>query len=378
MKRILFFHIGGYYPFNKSVQDALKTGFPETEIVRVNVRELLDKDLFIKMLNTLAVFREYGLDIVTRKRYFHKSRNATAYIHKKAKQMAAKIHEKYRADCSFQTWSLLDFSYPGCPHFVYTDRTYESCKEEPYYGKAIWTPERTEAMISREKQIYENAAGIFTFGNNTRRVLMEKYGISPEKIIVAGVGTNIPYDRLKKIPIVPERYYQKRILFVGEEWDLKGGEELFSAFKKVRERIGGATLTIAGCHPGIICPGVEVLGKINYEELIKQYARASVFCLPSKHEAFGVVFIEAMASGLPVIALNLSEAPDFVKNNETGFLVEHNDKAGLVEVLLRMLTDPGLCMSFAERARVLAEERYNWNVVSNKISSRMKAICEVS
>jgi glycosyltransferase involved in cell wall biosynthesis len=233
-------------------------------------------------------------------------------------------------------------------------------------------------MISREKQIYENAAGIFTFGNNTRRVLMEKYGISPEKIIVAGVGTNIPYDRLKKIPIVPERYYQKRILFVGEEWDLKGGEELFSAFKKVRERIGGATLTIAGCHPGIICPGVEVLGKINYEELIKQYARASVFCLPSKHEAFGVVFIEAMASGLPVIALNLSEAPDFVKNNETGFLVEHNDKAGLVEVLLRMLTDPGLCMSFAERARVLAEERYNWNVVSNKISSRMKAICEVS
>jgi len=74
---------------------------------------------------------------------------------------------------------------------------------------------------------------------------------------------------------------------------------------------------------------------------------------------------------LPVIALNLSEAPDLVENNETGFL----DPSGLEEVLLKLSMEPELCMFFAKRAIGIVAWRDVWTIVCDKMADRIKEVC---
>src|SRR5207253_306790 len=81
-------------------------------------------------------------------------------------------------------------------------------------------------------------------------------------------------------------------------------------------------------------PGVIVLGRVSDEELAELYRRAWVFCLPSTYEGFGIPYVEAMASGCPVIATANQGAVEITENGRFGVLAEEHQ---LGEVLVRLL-----------------------------------------
>jgi glycosyltransferase involved in cell wall biosynthesis len=98
---------------------------------------------------------------------------------------------------------------------------------------------------------------------------------------------------------------------------------------------------------------VAFLDHVPLPALAAEYANANVFCLPSRQEGFGIVYLEAMAAGLPVVACRSSAVPEVVADGETGLLVPPLDPGALAVVLARLADDAPLrrLLGAAERRR---------------------------
>jgi glycosyltransferase involved in cell wall biosynthesis len=93
-----------------------------------------------------------------------------------------------------------------------------------------------------------------------------------------------------------------------------------------------------------------------------------VFVLPSRHEPFGIVNLEAMASARPVVASAVGGVPEFITDGETGLLVPAEDSAALCDALRRIVTDPSLAQGLATRARLRADE-FDWSAIDAQYQS---------
>lgn len=122
---------------------------------------------------------------------------------------------------------------------------------------------------------------------------------------------------------------------------------------------------------------VTFLGTIPHRELVDRYRRAAVFCLPSRQEGFGIVFLEAMACGKPVVAGRAGAAPETVAEGETGWLVDPGDSEALAGAVAGLLADPGRrhAMGRAGRRRV---EQYRAERVAASFLTTVQAALEAS
>ncbi len=161
-------------------------------------------------------------------------------------------------------------------------------------------------------------------------------------------------------PIQNLREPNPTILFVGTYQNRKRGKLLMEAFARdILPKIPSAKLWMV-CADAPAAPGVEVLGRLTTPELADRFRRAWVFCLPSSYEGFGVPYIEAMASGTPVVATPNPGSREVLDNGKYGLLVE---PAEIGPAILKLLQSPD------ERARLTAAglERgkiFDWNYIA--------------
>ena len=121
---------------------------------------------------------------------------------------------------------------------------------------------------------------------------------------------------------------------------------------------------------------INFLGKVSDEELPNKYRNANVLILPSinKCEAFGIVLIEAMASGTPVIASNLAGVRSVFENEKQGLVVEPNEIFQLVEKIKYLIENKDERLEMERRARHLAEERYDWKKIGEKLEKVLREL----
>jgi glycosyltransferase involved in cell wall biosynthesis len=86
----------------------------------------------------------------------------------------------------------------------------------------------------------------------------------------------------------------------------------------------------------------------SQDELLNLYAQADIFVMPSLTEAFGVVFLEAMAAGLPVIGTRVGGIPEIIEDGHNGMLVEADNMKGLVEAIVLLLGNQNLRENFRQ------------------------------
>jgi glycosyltransferase involved in cell wall biosynthesis len=263
---------------------------------------------------------------------------------------------------------LFDASVDRLPHFVYTDHTALASRQYESPGAADAEP----PWLDRERRIYERAAVVFTMSRHVSRSLTQDYGIDPDKVqcVFAGGNVDPPHG-------TEADYASGRILFVGRDWERKGGPDLLAAFAEVRTRHPGATLRIVGCRPEISGQdGVTVLGERSPEQVRDELTRAAVFCLPTRREPFGLVFVEALSLGVPVVATAIGAVPDIVGDGESGFLRAPGDTRGLTDALSALLADPALCRRFGQAGQAHVSRRYTWSSAVGAISERIRAVIE--
>jgi glycosyltransferase involved in cell wall biosynthesis len=353
--RIALVGIGLNSYTNPSVAAALRRAFPRCEIDWIDLRELVTQRThrLVDFFTVGHAIREFGPAILLRPRRLRRRAAWTTFLFRLRSRIAREQISRRHYLFSMQIQSTFDASTPGVPHFVYTDNTVLA---NTHYKNALRSDVPvTEEWLARERQIYHNARICFVMSRNVGRSMIEDYGCEPDKVVCAYGGPNASIAE-----VGDKRYDQRNILFVGTVWDRKGGPELLEAFRLVRKQIPDATLTIVGCSPEVNEPGSRVVGRVPPSELRSYYMDASVFCMPSRLEPFGIVFIEAMAHKMPLVVTDIAATPDFVTNGENGFRVEPYDTKSLADALVQVLSHPELCRRMGERGYAVSRT-YTWD-----------------
>jgi glycosyltransferase involved in cell wall biosynthesis len=377
MKRILFFHQGRIADWAGAVHRGLSGQFPSTEIINFDLHHLIKARPCLIVKNLVAAVGRYGGDLLLGKRDLDDAFFTTPYVFREIRKISHEIHEKYPSDFSFQVHSMHDHSSPDRPHFVYTDYSYENCRENAAYKRHRWAPSRADWLIEMERAIYNRASCTFVQSELVAHTIRGKYRIPAEQVLNVRYGPNVDIRQLIDIPAALDRFRRKTVIFVGGDWERKGGPELVESFKLVLQSHPQAKLLIAGCKPGLNLPYTEELGKVPLDELAAYYAQASVFCMPSRLEPSASVYVEAMCAGLPVVALNAGAVRELVVPGETGYLAEPGDVEGLSKSIIRLFDDPELCRRLAENGRTSVLSQYAWPSVFQKVGAKIRSALSV-
>ncbi len=255
-----------------------------------------------------------------------------------------------------QTLSLLaDLPAPKTPYVVSMDATpaqFDSLGQ--WYGHRRW-PRVAELGKQRwYRHVLCNAAALVAWSNWTADSLVDQYGVDRSRILVARPGASQDL-----FDIAPRNGRAKpRILFVGGEFNRKGGPGLVRAFDRVADRAELLLVTDADvpAAAGVlqrrgIRPGTA--------ELREAYASADVFCLPTQGDCSPLVIAEAMAAGLPVISTPVGAIPETVRDGKTGILVPAGDDGALAEAMVRLVEDRGLRARMGAASREAARDSLN-------------------
>ncbi|MBW1921355.1 MAG: glycosyltransferase family 4 protein, partial [Deltaproteobacteria bacterium] len=177
--------------------------------------------------------------------------------------------------------------------------------------------------------------------------------------------------------------YEQTILFVGRLIEFKGVEYLVRAIPKIRVSYPKAKVLVIGSGPekARLVKLAEILNvqdsvvfkkEIPQEELPDYYCVADVVVLPSIHtrkgetEGLGVVLLEAMACGVPVVGSNVGGIPDIIKHGETGLLAAEKDPEDLADKILKLVDDKRLRKRVIENGLKLVRENFSWDVIAEK------------
>jgi phosphatidylinositol alpha-1,6-mannosyltransferase len=155
---------------------------------------------------------------------------------------------------------------------------------------------------------------------------------------------------------------------------------------KIKEEIPDALLLLIGSGPREVHlrkliskfgleNDVQLLGRVTYDQLPKHFLLGDVFVSPSRSrlaglevEGLGIVYLEASASGLPVIAGNSGGAPDAVLVNKTGLVVDGTNVSEIAKACISLLANPNLAKEFGSAGRTWAVENWNWSYWGSRFS----------
>jgi glycosyltransferase involved in cell wall biosynthesis len=203
--------------------------------------------------------------------------------------------------------------------------------------------------------------------------------IIPCRIIPMGV--NLQKINLGKVT----RYSKKRILFVGRLVAWKGIDTLIRSMQYVQMNLPESELSIVGEGPANealkdlaanlgLCNVIRFHGHAEDNELTLIYDSASVLVLPSRSydglvmEGLGVVLLEAMAHGVPVIGSNLGGIPDIIQDGENGFLFPPDDDKILGQKIVDLLSNERLAEQFRLAGYETVQSRFSWDTISQQFA----------
>jgi glycogen synthase len=180
---------------------------------------------------------------------------------------------------------------------------------------------------------------------------------------------------LAQFPVGAAPPNPRQILFVGRLVPQKGVEVLIRAFGAVLHRYPDATLVVAGDGQQRLYlerlarflgvrRHVSFVGWRNREQVAELYRDCAVVCIPSRYEPFGIVALEAMASGRPVVASRVGGLAEVV-DDASGFTVEAGDHLDLAGRLAALLADRRLAEALGTAARRHAEQ-FDWSVIAHR------------
>jgi glycosyltransferase involved in cell wall biosynthesis len=243
------------------------------------------------------------------------------------------------------------------PYVAITDvtpRQYDRMADGYDHRPDRWMP-IAAAKHAWNRRVFQRAAWTVGWSSWVRDSLVDEYAVEPERAVVIPPGV----DTTRWTPGGDRREDRVRYLFVGGDFERKGGAALLRAFAKLPA--DQAELTLVTKSPVAPAPSVRVVDDLgpNDPRLIELYRSSDVFVLPSRSETFGIAAVEAIASGLPVVATDVGGLPDIVVDGETGFTVPPGDVDALAAQLIQLHDSAALRRRLGEAAHRRAIERFD-------------------
>ncbi len=268
------------------------------------------------------------------------------------------------------TLPYLALKYSNAKNFV----TFHSAYEESF-GYVLWEPVL--------EQYFRRIDGMIAVSTVARDCVMRYFPIGECKIIPNGIDTerfrpDVPQiDRLKK--------YSPKILFVGRFEPRKGLKYLLMAFPQIVKEFSTAKLIVVG--EGFlehyyrryieehIKDNVIFVGFVKPEDLPAYYASCDIYCSPATGaESFGIVLLEAMASGKPIVASDIPGYRTILNDGVEGLLFEPMNPEALAKKIIYLLKRPELMKKFGAAGREKSK-KYDWRIVTKQVLDFYNEVC---
>ncbi|WP_458206676.1 glycosyltransferase family 4 protein [Haladaptatus sp. NG-SE-30] len=203
----------------------------------------------------------------------------------------------------------------------------------------------------------------------TEMEFVEQLGYEPDGIVYPGV------DIERFSPDAPPAFDRDEwtILFVGRFTEAKGLYDLIDAVSRLRDDVhlylvgrGDRAALTEQIESSGLESSVTIEGPVQHDELPRYYAAADVFCLPSHYESFGMVNLEAMACGTPVVTTDLAGITEYAVDRESAMVVPPKRPDALAEAIETALSSTEIRTRLVEQGRATAK-RYSWEMSSKNL-----------
>lgn len=268
------------------------------------------------------------------------------------------------------------------PYFTYQDMTYQAGiyvndlrKKYPFVYSAAGSSKLEKAEIIRriERQIdeYNNSSASFFMSKWVWKIMCDSYPQLSHKFYHIGGGTNIDVTRVNN-----KLKYGNKFLFVGRDFERKAGDVVINAFKIVQSKyLPNAELHIAGPSKQPFPPSKNIFyyGDVDVHQISDLMNKCDVFCMPSRFEAYGLVFIESLIYGMPCVARDMFEMPYFIKHGLEGRLIIEDDIDCYAKAMYETIIDKNM-INYVQQNMLKYVEEYSWSSVALRVKNIMDKI----
>lgn len=231
-----------------------------------------------------------------------------------------------------------------------------------------------------EGEAVRRADIVIAISKDIGTIISNHHKISKEKIEFCPLGIELP-DKNIQDSVRKEGYFT--VLFVGRLEKRKGVETLFKAIPKVLEKAPDTQFNIVGKDTNLSSGGsykkylleklnkkfhknVNFIGYVDDQELKNYYKNSDLFVAPSIYESFGLIFLEAMAWGKPVIGCNVGGIPEIVEDGKEGILVQPDNENSLAEAILKLLNDNELRKEMGINGNRKVKDEFTKKIMAEK------------
>lgn len=279
------------------------------------------------------------------------------------------------------------------PIVYFLDATFKQLTESyPAYSNL---PEwNFEQGMKVEIAALNRADHIIVSSQWAKRSIENDFKVSPSKVSIIGFGANIGKipDTLAVYDLISKRFSTERslnLLFVGKNWERKGGKLALDAFIVLNEMKVKTTLTIIGTIPPElpekhqellkVIPNLNINNKEEFIILYNKFEEADFFILPTRGDCTPIVFSEAAAFGLPVITTDVGGIKDVVKDGITGRVLPVDATGSeYAQSIIKIYSDKDTYIEMSRQSRKRYEDYLNWDTWANTTGDIMKNLINKS
>ena len=293
------------------------------------------------------------------------------------KYLLADVQKRVTASHCDAVLEIQDVGILDRPFFIYQDLSYDVLVRElesgdegvSHFFKSL-DRDVINRRRARQHEVFARATGVMAMSRSYAQSLVNDSGLPADKVHVVYPGATSLSTGANVTPRRIRHGSRTKLLFIGTTFIVKAGDVVLRAFELLRESDPSLTLTIVGPDrwpvDGPVPDGVDFRGRVPRAEIAGIMDEHDLFVMPSRLEGFGMVFVEALARGLPCIGRNAFAMPELIEDGVTGAIVDTLDPVVVAQAISETLANDAIFAEVERRADDVAAG-FSWDRAATRV-----------